>query len=117
MAAIDINASFPKNVFAILEHLDQQQKQVFGVTLWSIWKHRNNKVWNNVTETAQAICDRASSLLTSWKNAPIIRHPIPQHPSTPNDLKWVKPSPSRFKCNVDASFSQDLNRVGIGVCI
>ena len=54
MGAFDTNANFPTNVFAILQHLDQQQKQVFGVTLWSIWKHRNNKVWNNVTETTQA---------------------------------------------------------------
>nr|ABN08838.1 Thioredoxin-like fold [Medicago truncatula] len=104
MATFDTNASFPTNVFAILQHLDQHQKQVFDVTLWSIWKHRNNKVWNNVTETSQAICDRASSLLSSWRNAQIILHPIPQHSITLNDLKWVKPSPDRFKCNVDASF-------------
>jgi hypothetical protein len=117
MAVFDIDASFPTNVFAILHHLDQQQKQVFSVTLWSIWKHRNNKVWNNVTETAQAICARAGSLLTIWRNAQTIRHPIPQHPATPNDLKWIKPSPGRFKCNVDAAFSQARNRVGIGVCI
>jgi len=29
----------------------------------------------------------------------------------------IKPSPERFKCNVDASFSQARNKVGIGVCI
>jgi len=34
-----------------------------------------------------------------------------------NDLKWIKPSPDRFTCNVDASFSQARNRVGIAVCI
>ena len=32
-------------------------------------------------------------------------------------MKWIKPSPDIFKCNVDASFSQARNRVGIGVCI
>lgn len=56
MAAFDPAASFPTSVFAIFQHLDQQQQQIFGVTLWSIWKHINNKVWNNVTETAQTIC-------------------------------------------------------------
>ena len=30
-------------------------------------------------------------------------------------MKWTKPSPDRFKCNVGASFSQARNRVGIGV--
>jgi hypothetical protein len=69
MVVFDIDASFSINVFAILQHLDQQQKQVFSVTLWSIWKHRNNKVWNNVTDTTQTICARAESLLTSWRNA------------------------------------------------
>jgi len=29
----------------------------------------------------------------------------------------VKPSPNRFKYNVNASFCQALNRFGIGVCI
>jgi len=33
MAVFDIDTSFPTNVFAILQHLDQQQKQVFSVTL------------------------------------------------------------------------------------
>jgi len=47
MVASNHAASFPTNMLAILQHLDQQQQQqqqVFGVTLWSIWKHRNNKV-------------------------------------------------------------------------
>jgi len=117
MTVFDPDASFQTNVFAILQHLDQQQKQVFGVTLWSIWKHGNNKVWNNATETTQAICDDAGSLLTSWKNAQTIRHLTPRHSITQSDMKWLKPSPGRFKCNVDASFSHAQNRVGIGMCI
>jgi len=33
LVVFDPAASFLKNVFAILQHLDQQQKQVFSVTL------------------------------------------------------------------------------------
>ena len=65
MVVFDPGVSFPMNVFAILQHLDQHQKQVFGVALWSIWKHMNNKVWNNVIESAQSICERANSLIAS----------------------------------------------------
>jgi uncharacterized membrane protein (DUF2068 family) len=36
MAVFDPATSFPTNVFSILQHMYQQQKQVFGVTLWSI---------------------------------------------------------------------------------
>ena len=39
--------------------------------MWSISKHKNNKVWNDTTETCQSVCDRASTLLTSWTNAKI----------------------------------------------
>ncbi|MCI45659.1 cytochrome P450, partial [Trifolium medium] len=31
--------------------------------------------------------------------------------------KWEKPARGRYKCNIDASFSPQLNRVGIGMCI
>ena len=34
MADFNTNTSIPTNAFAILQHLDQQQKQVFGVTLY-----------------------------------------------------------------------------------
>jgi hypothetical protein len=117
MVVFDHTASFLTNVFPILQHLDRQQRQVFGVTIWSIWKHKNNKVYNNVTETAQAACDCAGSLLTSLKNAQTICHHSPRHSVTQSDLRWLKSSPDRFKYNVNAFFSHALNRVGISMCI
>ena len=30
---------------------------------------------------------------------------------------WKRPALGRYKCNVDASFSSDHNKVGIEVCI
>ncbi|GAU49592.1 hypothetical protein TSUD_407630 [Trifolium subterraneum] len=32
-------------------------------------------------------------------------------------MAWTKPSSGRYKCNIDASFSSSLNKVGIGICI
>jgi ribonuclease HI len=34
-----------------------------------------------------------------------------------DQFRWQKPSRGRFKCNVDASFSTNLNVVGYGMCI
>ncbi|PNX70857.1 cytochrome p450, partial [Trifolium pratense] len=31
--------------------------------------------------------------------------------------KWEKPARGRYKCNIDASFSSQLSRVGIDMCI
>ncbi|PNX93134.1 estradiol 17-beta-dehydrogenase [Trifolium pratense] len=33
------------------------------------------------------------------------------------DSKWEKPTQERYMCNIDASFSTQLNCVGIGTCI
>jgi len=30
---------------------------------------------------------------------------------------WQRHAPGRYKCNVDASFFSDHNKVGIGMCI
>jgi ribonuclease HI len=30
---------------------------------------------------------------------------------------WQKLSPGRYKCNIDAAFSSNFNRTGIGICI
>lgn len=72
--------------------------------MWSIWKNRNNKVCNDLQDTCQSICDRAKALLDSWTNARAIEN-------------WTKPSPGRYKCNIDTSFSDSLDKVGIGICI
>jgi len=40
-----------------------------------------------------------------------------QEPSKHDMIQWGTPARSRYKCNIDASFSSSLNRVGIGVCI
>ena len=32
-------------------------------------------------------------------------------------IEWTKPAYGRYKCNIDASFFDSLNIVGIGICI
>jgi len=110
-------ASCVEIIFSTLQQFDNHQKQVFGVTLWSIWKHRNNRVWNDAQESVQDICDRAGTLLTSWQNVQVTRHVQPNISATHVCAQWKKPSPGRYKCNVDASFSNSLNKVIISVCI
>jgi hypothetical protein len=40
-----------------------------------------------------------------------------QEQSKQEMIIWEKPARGRYKCNIDASFSSSLNRVGIGICI
>lgn len=85
--------------------------------MWSIWKNRNNKVWNDLQDMRQSICDRAKALLDSWTNAQEVKHKMCTRQATRAIKNWTKPSPGRYKCNIDTSFSDSLDKVGIGICI
>ncbi|GAU31707.1 hypothetical protein TSUD_215080 [Trifolium subterraneum] len=97
--------------------LDKNQQEFFSVMAWSIWKCRNNHVWNNIFDTIQTVCKRANHLITGWRNAQQVRALAdnPQH--TSQQVEWTKPINGRYKLNVDASFSHLYNKVGIGMCI
>jgi len=121
-------------IFTLLADLPVMQKQVFAATVWSLWIHQNLKVWEDVTEGAAVAIDRARVLITDWQitnsSTPERRTAAAAGPSTHLSANtattavheveqhvWQKPAPGRLKCNVDAAFSTNLHRTGIGVCI
>jgi ribonuclease HI len=116
-AGFNNNNNIIENIFSILHRLDKAQQEFFSVLVWSIWKCRNNKVWENVTDTAQTVCERARHLITSWRSAQNFQsHANITQPAS-QQTRWSKPSIGRYKCNIDASFSHTDNKVGIGICI
>ncbi|KAK2358306.1 hypothetical protein QL285_095501 [Trifolium repens] len=117
--------SVPECIFTLLQSYTVENCQRFTATLWSLWKRRNLQLWQDVSETVAQVIDRAFHLVEDWCTANSIRDP-PQGISTadpnmitiaPTALTWQHPQQGRLKCNIDASFSESLNRTGIGVCI
>jgi len=104
-------------IFEILQHMQPSHHPIFNTLMWSIWKNRNNKVCNDSTDTCQTICNRATSLLQSWTNAQEVKQQGCTRSTPRHETTWTTPSPGRYKCNVDASFSEALDIVGIGMCI
>jgi ribonuclease HI len=104
-------------IFMCLQLLTSDEAALFCYVIWSIWKQRNNKIWNGVTDPQAFVFDRAKSMLEDWKIARAIRENSPNHNQPDRNVKWVKPRAGHFKCNIDASFSQNSNMVGIGMCI
>ena len=82
------------------------------------------KLWQQQTETNVQVFQRATHLLEEWRAAQDIRSrsnnqntpPQVRNTSLEED-RWKKPTPGRYKCNIDASFSTSLNRVGLGMCL
>jgi len=50
-------------IFTLLQELPQGQAEQFATLLWSVWKSRNLRVWENITDTGQVIVERAKQLL------------------------------------------------------
>lgn len=44
-------------VFCIMQNFSAEQIGIFAITLWSIWKQRNNNIWNNDSESRAVVCD------------------------------------------------------------
>ena len=209
-------------IFYLLQNSPMNIQQRFAAICWSLWKHRNLKIWVNITENSSEVVDRARHLLDDWHEANLprtdvsvqagiqqmhsavsvqqsiqlqqtqtrhvqqlvqlqhsqtgpvqqslqpqqsqpdpvqqsvqlqqtqirpvqqlvqlqhsqtgpvqqslqpqqsqfdpVQQPVQlQHPQTrPAIPHWQPPSTGRFKCNVDAPFSDQFQRTGIGICV
>jgi len=119
-----------------------QAKQLVMLS-WSLWKRRNLKVWEDVTESCAAVIERAKVMLDDWEFANSLRtnmqpatQPAPHDlqqlaaavnssaavlaasaTAEPQQIKWQPPASGRLKCNVDTAFSIPYNRTGVGICL
>ena len=98
-------------IFKALQDLSKDDADLFCCVLWSIWKQRNNRVWNEVIDAPVYVVERAKVMLHDWQDARRICNTSCAHLRQEGTVKWIKPAEGRFKCNIDASFSQLSNRV------
>jgi hypothetical protein len=79
---------------------------IFACVWWSIWKQRNNKVWNETVDAQCYVLERATSQLFEWELSQ--KNKLSLNNSSQTQLswlvKWTKPSRWRMKCNIDPSF-------------
>jgi hypothetical protein len=111
-------------IFTFLQNFSSMQYELMATIMWSLWKSRNMKLWQQQNETNVQVFQRATHLLEEWRAAHDIRSrssnqtTIPQvRPIRQEEDHWKKLAPGRYKCNIDASFSTSLNRVASGMCL
>jgi len=128
-------------IFQLLQNLSKEQSQRMVMIFWSLWKRRNLKVWEDITETCAEVVERARITLEDWQlaNGGRTEGQSVQSVSNQNadfDISntaatavittdaaaagrndWQPPMLGRLKCNIDAAFSVPRNRTSIGICI
>lgn len=110
--------NFRELCFFMLEQLFVIDCKTWDMTLWSIWRSRNLKVWEGVAEEASTIFFRDWNLLQEWSKARETEAiPRASNPSTSAHSTSSKPPMGFVKCNIDASFFANSNQVGIGMSL
>lgn len=61
--ALSTTCSATTAIFSLLEELSAKLAQRLTSVLWSIWKHRNIRVWDNGTKNSAAVLERARNLV------------------------------------------------------
>jgi hypothetical protein len=129
--ALSTTMSATDAIFSLLQNLSAYLSQRLTTIIWSIWKHRNFRIWDDVTETSATVVVRARNMVVDWQlaNEPDATVTTTHNPSSlthsggpstsgvHNGSHWQPPMSGSYKCNFDAAFSNSLNRIGIGICI
>jgi len=56
-------------IFNLLQKFPASQVESIVTIMWSIWKSRNLKLWQQVSESTVTILERAKHLLEGWRKA------------------------------------------------
>jgi hypothetical protein len=112
--------------FQLLELLSQQNLHMFAMTLWCIWKRRNEKLWNDVDIRPDVSVRLARESLVQWQQVRRKQQQmqaISTHSSgllvqnNTSTIRWEKPAPGEVKCNVDMAIFKDQGCYGVGMCL
>ncbi|CAL1405401.1 unnamed protein product [Linum trigynum] len=99
-------------IFELLEKAMDEEICKFLVTLWFLWKERNNHQFNNQKLEEWEVVERAQSYLDEYRRA----QESDLLPAVPRRrYRWEKPM-AGFKANVDASILKD-GGTGFGLVI
>jgi hypothetical protein len=93
-----------------------------AMLLWTIWHNRNNIVWNEIKVSARLVGMQAANMWNEWaKMNDLVTSPnntaVSSHTTVPSLDQWQPPRQGYVKCNVDASFFDALDKIGLGLCI
>lgn len=94
--------------------LSTTQFDLMLMLFWSIWKARNDKLWNNLQCSHLDVIIKGTAALQAFHST---SHNRIIHPRQHVSHSWVPPSPGWLKVNVDGAFKVDSLRGGVGVVL
>ncbi|XP_074352682.1 uncharacterized protein LOC141691828 [Apium graveolens] len=100
-----------------LRQVNKDRRALVGTIAWSIWKGRNEKVWNNRSSSVNSMLYLANNYLTQWRATQSHSFVILPRAGLAEDgaMSWVKPQGTEVKVNVDAALFNEHVSFGVGM--
>jgi len=105
--------NFTTMLFALFDRLQVQQLTLTTMTLWSLWKSRNTKLWEAIDTSPSAIVSQAKDRLVEWG---CMQRGKVRSRNDHTKQPWIKPPPGMIKCNVDATSFNGNSIMGYSMC-
>ncbi|CAN1166125.1 Putative ribonuclease H protein At1g65750 [Linum perenne] len=115
-ASIQGVTSFKDWMLQIINTSPEKVVQEALVVLWSLWKERNARVWDNKKLRPAWILKPGLEELADWLRAREKRNVV-QQPMVQRCDRWHPPPRGELKCNVDGATFQAEGRSGMGAVI
>ncbi|KAG6763699.1 hypothetical protein POTOM_031135 [Populus tomentosa] len=97
--------------FSHFQLLEEDILLRMAVTVWSIWIHRSDRLWNNGSMPSHIAVKTGLDFLNIWTGA----QTKSTTPSRQHSLhNWEKPPLGFLKCNVDAAISNNVAGMAYG---
>ncbi|XP_074322735.1 uncharacterized protein LOC141659705 [Apium graveolens] len=102
-------SNFNSWLWTVLSTVDSRKHAEIVMLCWSLWRSRNDLIWNQKSTSALKTVAAARQYLAQWKATQSRQFVTPLQPLLEGDgaCTWVKPQPNKVKVSVDAAIFKD----------
>lgn len=91
--------------FSLQKQLKSEDQSRVSMLLWSLWRKRNKKVWDNKLLSESKVIQQAGDMFyQDWMSAKDLSVTRGHEQHNHYRVQWVPPPTGALKCNLDASF-------------
>lgn len=99
--------------FKILKKMLDEDRRLFMMIFWRLWKCRNSKLCGNKTTCVPSLLTTVRDSLHQWW---IMRQRHHQCETQTSRDRWIKPPPGFLKCSVKSTLFSANRVMKIGLC-
>lgn len=115
--SLDLCENFVQFFFGLCAKLSDGNHKIFCMVLWSLWRKRNDKVWEGKDVCHKQVVGRDREALHNWEWAKTrLGNNQPSAPDIPSNPLEPPPNGTLIS-NINASFWKEQCLTGFGMCI